>query len=115
MAAYEQGELRGGQFMRVRQLIDRRRALGKGNSRYSKKTDPKATMRTLVQTFETEVRRQRILVKKTDIAEQRLLFGVTAMRRLPADEHFRTLLRAERIGDMPKLLAEHLAPQEGTP
>nr|WP_211114989.1 hypothetical protein [Azospirillum argentinense] len=45
-------------------------------------------------------------MKKAEIGEQRLLFVTTTLRRLLADEHFRTLLRAEGIDDMPKVLTD---------
>jgi ParB family chromosome partitioning protein len=42
------------------------------------------------------------MVKKARVCEAKLLFMVTALRRLLADEHFVTLLRAEKLGTMPK-------------
>ncbi|MNW22947.1 hypothetical protein D3C71_2247500 [compost metagenome] len=48
------------------------------------------------------------MVKKAEINDQRLLFVTTALRRLMADEHFLTLLRAENIQDMPQPLAERV-------
>ncbi|MGE4278651.1 MAG: plasmid partitioning protein RepB C-terminal domain-containing protein [Magnetospirillum sp.] len=115
MQAYESGLLRGEQFMKVRQLIDRRRFTGKGYGQWNHKVDKQMTPRRLLQTYQTEVRRQQVLVKKAEINDQRLLFVVTALRKLLADEHFRTLLRAEGIGDMPKALADRLRPSEGRP
>ncbi|MEA2755158.1 MAG: ParB family transcriptional regulator, chromosome partitioning protein, partial [Aliidongia sp.] len=38
-----------------------------------------------------------------------LLFVVNALRRLLADEHFVTLLRAEAMHSLPRPLAERLA------
>jgi ParB family chromosome partitioning protein len=48
------------------------------------------------------------MVKKAEIAEQRLVFVLSALRKLLADDHFRTLVRAEGINDMPKTLADRL-------
>jgi ParB family chromosome partitioning protein len=62
----------------------------------------------LVQTYQTEVRRQRITIKKAEVTESRLLFIVTALRRFLEDENFRTLLRAEGIDDIPKQLADRI-------
>lgn len=109
MEAYESGLLRGEQFKKVRQLIDRRRFTGKGYGRWNHKIDKEMTPRRLLQTYQAEVRRQQMTVKKAEINDGRLLFVVTALRKLLADEHFRTLLRAEGIGDMPKALADRLA------
>lgn len=109
MQAYETGLLRGEQLIQVRRLIDRRRVLGKQYGRWSQKIDTAMTPHKLLQTYQTEVRRRSLLMKKAEIGEQRLLFVTTTLRRLLADEHFRTLLRAEGIDDMPKVLADRLS------
>ena len=106
--AYEDGSLRGEQFMRVRKLIDTRRALGKGYGRTDNKVPKELTAKRLVQTYQTEVRRQTLMVKKAEASEQRLMFVLSALRKLLADDHFRTLLRAEGVNDMPKTLADRL-------
>ena len=48
------------------------------------------------------------MVKKAEASEQRLMFVLSALRKLLADDHFRTLLRAEGVNDMPKTLADRL-------
>ncbi len=58
--------------------------------------------------YQEEVRRQGMLIRKAEIGEQRLLLLTTALRQLLADEHFRTLLRAEALEDLPKLLADRV-------
>ncbi|MEQ8694236.1 MAG: plasmid partitioning protein RepB C-terminal domain-containing protein [Gammaproteobacteria bacterium] len=106
--AYESGALRGDQLIKVRRIIERRRYMGKRYRTYSKRTGKPFSARKLVQTYQDEVNRQKLMIKKTDINEQRLLFLTTALRRLLSDEHFRTLLRAEGCGDMPQVLAERM-------
>jgi ParB family chromosome partitioning protein len=108
MQAYETGTLRGDQFIRVRQLVDRRRALGKAFNTNGKKAPRELSAKNLLRTYQAEVRRQTLMVKKAEIAEQRLVFVLSALRKLLADDHFRTLLRAEGINDMPKTLADRL-------
>jgi ParB family chromosome partitioning protein len=54
------------------------------------------------------VDRQKQMVKKAEITQQRLLFVVGAMRELLADEHFTTLLRAEGLDSLPKYLVERV-------
>lgn len=109
MEAYETGLLRGEQLLKVRRLIDRRQALGRGYGSWRRKPAQKMTATKLAQAFQAEVRRQQLTIAKTEAAEQRLLFVVTALRRMLADEHFRTLMRAENIGDMPRPLADRIA------
>lgn len=108
MEAYETGLLRGEQLLKVRRLIDRRQALGKTYGSWRRKGDQPLTASKLAQTFQAEVRRQQLVIRKSEVAEQRFLFVVTALRRMLADEHFRTLLRAESIGDIPKPLADRI-------
>lgn len=108
MEAYETGLLRGEQLLKVRRLIDRRQALGKSYGSWKRKGEQPLTASKLAQTFQAEVRRQQLVVRKSEVAEQRLLFVVTALRRMLTDEHFRTLLRAESVGDIPKPLADRI-------
>lgn len=107
MEAYETGVLNGEQLMRVRRLIDRRKTLGK---RYGQQphVDKLTTPQKLLNVYQAEVRRQKVMIKKADINEQRLLIIITAMRKLLADEYFVTLLRTEEIPDMPKPLADRI-------
>jgi ParB family chromosome partitioning protein len=60
----------------------------------------------LVQTYRKECSRQQRLAKKARLTELRLVFIANALKRLLGDEHFVTLLRAERLDDMPAYLAE---------
>ncbi|MNG87820.1 Chromosome-partitioning protein Spo0J [compost metagenome] len=107
LEAYESGLLKGNQLMKVRQLIDSRRATGKCFS-HQKKQEQITTSRQLLNAYQSEVRRQRIMVKKADIGEQRLLFVVTALRKLLSDEYFCSLLKSEGIEDMPQVLADRV-------
>ncbi|APY15184.1 chromosome partitioning protein ParB [Brucella sp. 10RB9214] len=109
MEAYEAGTLKGDQLLKVRRLIDKRKAFGQKYQKAIPRTDKPMTAARLAQTFQEEVRRQRLAIQKADVAEQRLLFVVSAMRKLHSEEHFRTLLRAEGIVDMPKPLADRLS------
>ncbi|MDZ7889391.1 MAG: plasmid partitioning protein RepB C-terminal domain-containing protein [Pseudomonas sp.] len=105
--AYETGVLKGDQLIRVRRLIDRRKAMGK---RYGQQphSERMTTPQKLLTAYQAEVRRQKVMIKKADINEQRLLIMVTALRQLLTDDYFCTLLRTEDIQDMPKPLADRL-------
>lgn len=108
MEAYERGVLRGEQLLKVRRLIDRRRALGKSYGSWQRKPSQPMTPNKLAQVFQAEVRRQQLIIRKTEVAEQRLIFVVTALRKMLGDDNFRTLMRAENIGDIPKPLADRV-------
>lgn len=105
--AYETGILKGDQLIRIRRLIDRRKAMGKryGQQHHSERM---TTPQKLLTAYQAEVRRQKVMIKKADINEQRLLIMVTALRQLLTDDYFCTLLRTEDIQDMPKPLADRI-------
>ncbi|MDF3928931.1 MULTISPECIES: ParB/RepB/Spo0J family partition protein [Pseudomonas] len=105
--AYETGLLKGEQLMKVRRLIDARRAVGKCFSHH-KNSERITTPRQLLNAYQKEVKRQRLMVKKADIGEQRLLFVVSALRKLLSDDYFCSILRSEGIEDMPQVLAERV-------
>ncbi|MCQ4317855.1 ParB N-terminal domain-containing protein [Pseudomonas zhaodongensis] len=105
--AYETGVLKGEQLIKVRRLIDRRSALGKRYGQHGH-TDRPTTPQKLLSTYQAEVRRQKVMIKKADINEQRLLIIVTAVRKLLADDYFTALLRNQDIQDMPRPLADRI-------
>jgi ParB family chromosome partitioning protein len=106
--AYESGHLRGKQLFEVRRLLQLREDLGKSLARKTPRKRSTATTASLVRTYQKEVERQRMVVRKGSLTQQRLLLIVSAMRQLIADEHFVTLLRAEHLDTMPTYLAERI-------
>jgi ParB family transcriptional regulator, chromosome partitioning protein len=110
--AYERKSIPGRQVLAIRRIIEQRASSGKhmrgGNGAQSPRGTRRVTADALVRAYRKETERQRILVKKASIAQGRLLFVVNALRRLFADEHFVTLLRAERLVTLPTPIAERL-------
>lgn len=109
--AYEQKTLPGNQIIAIRRIVEQRNLTGKamhGIERSKKSSVKKPTATALVRAYQKETERQKFLVKKATLAQSRLLFVVNALKRLLADENFVTLLRAEKINDMPRPLAERL-------
>jgi ParB family transcriptional regulator, chromosome partitioning protein len=110
--AYERKSLPGKQVLAIRRIIMERNQLGKRLVRANGATASSAGKRisaiTLVRIYRKETERQKLLVKKAELAQSRLLFVVNALRRLLSDENFVTLLRAESIYTMPRPLAERL-------
>jgi len=113
VAAYEAGTLKGDQLLRVRRILSKREASGKKIHAGSPSRD-KPTPQKLLRTYQNEVRRQKMIVQNANVQEQRLLLMISALKRFLADEHFRTLLRAENIKDIPEAVASRL-PQELMP
>ncbi|MDP1826602.1 MAG: ParB/RepB/Spo0J family partition protein [Archangium sp.] len=103
--AYDSGELRGRSLLKVRRLVEERRARGKdlrGGSRRPKST----SSHDLVRTLRKETQKQEVLVKKARLCEQQLRFVVSALKDLMKDEAFVTLLRAEKLDKLPRYLSE---------
>ena len=113
MDAYTQKKLRGKKLAAARRLIEQREARGK-------KIHPKQygrdgrnrrplTSEALVRAYQKEADRQKLLIKKAELTQGRLLFLCQAFRSLLEDDHFVTLLRAEGLETMPSYLQDSLA------
>ena len=106
--AYESGQLRGGQLMQTRRVLQRRNTLGKTLKHRPSRKGAAVTTSSLVRNYQNEVERQKLTIKKAEFTQQRLLFVIEALRQLLADEHFSNLLRAEGLDTLPKQLAERI-------
>lgn len=109
--AYEEGKIKGAKIGVVRRLLDqrarRRRAMPGGA--LGRKNPPRGiTGDQLVKLYQKETDRQRVLVKKADYAQSRLLFVIEALRELRADEGFISILRGEQLMTMPRGLTERM-------
>ena len=62
----------------------------------------------LLRIYQREADKQRLLARKADFTQARLLFIVEAMKDLLSDEGFTTLLRAEGLETMPQALAARI-------
>lgn len=90
------------------QFLVRSPALGRSVARGTPRKRGDVTTSSLVRTYQKEVERQRLMVKKAEFGQQRLMFVVGALRQLLADENFTNLLRAEGLNTLPKYLAERV-------
>lgn len=111
MEAYESGKVRGKKLVAVRRLLDQRlrnktgvKDKGLGRRSYTKRL----TADDLLRVYQREAEKQRLLARKADFTQARLLFIVEAMKDLLADEGFTTLLRAEGLATMPQALAARI-------
>ena len=113
LEAYETGKLRGKKLASVRRLLDLRMR-GRSKSitvgKFGRKgSTRKLTASDLMQVYQREAEKQRLLVKKSDFTQTRLLFIVEAIKDLLNDDGFLTLLRAEGLETMPRALAMRIA------
>lgn len=108
--AYTEGRITGPRLMKMRRLIEQRTRRGKHISinAFGKKLTRARTSEAFVRIFQQEADRQRLLVKKAEVTQTRLLFVVEALKNLRTDENFVTLLRAEMLDTMPKDLEKRI-------
>lgn len=106
--AYESGQLRGNHLLQARKVIEKRRSLGRTVSKATSRKVADVTSSSLIRTYQHEVERQKLLIKKAEVTHQRLLFVAQAMRQLMADDNFTNLLRAEGLDSLPKYIADRV-------
>lgn len=111
--AYENKQLSGHKLMAARRLLETRRRYGKelyGQKKYRPQArNAEVSAREVLKAYKREVERKRLLARKADVVNTRLLFLVEAMRCLMQEDHFTTLLRAEGLETMPAQLASLLS------
>jgi ParB family chromosome partitioning protein len=102
--AYESGALRGARFKEAKRIIARCSA--KRHQAGQPPVSRRMTGDALVREYQLRTREQQLLVRRAATTKETLVLLKSAMRRLRADEHFCTLLRAEQLLDMPDQLIE---------
>ena len=110
--AYTEKKLRGKKLVAVRRLIEQRRRRGKQvhDSNFGRRDIAKRplTSESIIRVYRQEADRQKLLIKKAEVTQNRLLFIVEAIRALRDDENFANLLRAESLDSMPAFLEQRL-------
>jgi ParB family transcriptional regulator, chromosome partitioning protein len=111
--AYIEKKLRGKKLVAVRRIIEQRRRSGKQihDSRFGRRDGARRplTGESIIRVYRQEADRQKLLVKKAEVTQSRLLFIVEAIRELRDDENFANLLRAESLDSMPAFLEQRIA------
>lgn len=107
--AYEEKTLRGRKLITVRRIIEMRKAIGKTSTPGARrKNDQLRSAVGLVRVYRQEADRQKLLIKKSQLAEHKLLLIVSAVKKLFQDDNFVNLLRAEKLESLPAPLAEKI-------
>lgn len=109
--AYADGKIKGKNVAVVRRLLERRqRQSALKHTRFGRSyPHPRTTPDQLVQIFRKEADRQRLIAKKADFVQSRLLFIVQALKELRQDRSFTALLRSEQLDTMPRALDARLS------
>ena len=112
MDAYQSGKIKGKKLASIRRLLDQReRRRGKmpdsgfGVVRGSRRITPVDLMKV----YQREAEKQRLLVKKSDFAQRKLLFIVEALKDLLSEPSFVGVLQSEGLESMPRGLASRIA------
>ncbi|MDB6095549.1 MAG: putative transcriptional regulator [Verrucomicrobia bacterium] len=109
MSAYDAGEIKQKTLSVFKKLVERRKFFGKGcDDRPSRERVRKPSTEQFRSSYRQLAGRQKLMIKKARTCEARLLALTAAFRTLTDDEGFVNLLRAEKIGTMPKFLAERI-------
>jgi len=115
--AYESGKIKGKKIAAIRRLLDQRLRQKNGikDSRLGRKNQSRRlNADDLLRVYQREAEKQRLLARKADFTQARLLFIVEAMRDLLADEGFTTVLKAEGLATMPRALAARIEGEAGS-
>lgn len=107
LKAYQNKQLTGVSIRSVKRLMEQRRFFGKQRKLGERARRKERTSADgLVFAYRRECQRQKVLIRKGKICEAKLVFVVSAFKKLLEDENFVTLLRAESLFTMPKTLWE---------
>src|SRR4030081_2916058 len=111
--AYTEKRLRGKKLVAVRRIIEQRRRSGKHihDSRFGRRDGAKRplTGESIIRVYRQEADKQKLLVKKAEVTQSRLLFIVEAIRELRDDGNLPNLSRAESLDSMPAFLEQRIA------
>ena len=109
LKAYENKQLTQISIRTVKRLIDQRRFAGKQRDAGDRPGRKKLTSaESLVNAYRRESQKQKLLIRKARLSDEKLVFIVNAFNQLLADENFVNLLRAESLSTMPKYLWDKL-------
>lgn len=106
--AYEKNLLRGKALIRARRLIEERHVKGKSSHRRGPRKSGEGESAKILQTYQREVAKERLLVKQARMCESRLMFLVSALRQLLEDDEFVRMLRDQGLDKLPQYLAEQI-------
>ena len=108
--AYEAGSLPGNQIVAIRRIVEQRNLTGKSSHSAGRRPQLKknVTPGALIRAYQKEADRQKLIVKKATLAQERLLFVINALRSLLNDAAFVKLLHAEELQTLPRPLSERV-------
>ncbi len=109
--AYENKQLRGRKLLTAKKILEARKLRGKGIRKgvYRRGAQHRpSSAEDVIAAYKQDVNKKKILVRKSEMVNNNLLFIVEAIKRLYSDDNFKTLLKAEGLTSFPKTIAEML-------
>lgn len=111
LKAYESKQLPGVSMRTIIRLAEQRRNIGKERSR---STGPRKTSaESMITAYRREGQRKKLLITKSRVCDAKLMFVVTALKKLLSDDNFVNLLKAEGLVTLPSHLAEMFSAKLG--
>jgi len=108
LEAYERKEMKQTTLSTFRKLLEQRKCFGRTYSKEAQRGKKRTSADGLILAYKRETQRQKLMVRKAQAAESRLLSLTAAFKALLADENFATLLRAEELQTLPKFIVERV-------
>lgn len=108
--AYENGDLKGKQVFRIRQILEHRNRSGKQSKSGVVKSGPRKPMTTeeLAKLYKRDVEAHQRIQMKSEYVQQSLLVARQVFKELYADDEFVALLHAQKLTSVPRPLADLL-------
>lgn len=108
-SAYERGQLRGRKLLAAKKIVENRRRRGKGFGSSESASRERISADALVKAYQEDTDRKKVMIRRTEVTRNRLLFITEALRRLARDEQFLALIEDEDLATMPENIACRLA------
>ncbi|SFQ00853.1 chromosome partitioning protein, ParB family [Sphingomonas rubra] len=106
--AYERGLLRGRKLLAAKRLVEERRRRGKSLASREARPSEKLSATALMRAYQEDAERKRDMIRRANMAKDRLMLITEALRRLSKDSYLMEIIKAEKLDTMPEKIAARL-------
>ena len=106
--AYEKGLLRGRKLLAAKRLVEARRRRGKSLASREARPSEKLSATALVRAYQEDAERKRDMIRRANMAKDRLMLITEALRRLSKDAPLMAIIQAEKLDTLPEKIAARL-------
>lgn len=111
--AYEKNILRGKKLLTAKKIVEARRKKGKALKNHFQVRLRPVSSEALMQAFQDDTDRKRILIRRAEAAKSQLTFITQAVRKLLDDVALRGILSDEGFASLPEGIARKIEPNRG--